>query len=46
MASSFADPTGFSDGTVESAANEASKGGACEADPPLRLTISVSGKLI
>ena len=46
MASLLTNPTGFSDGTLESAANDASRGGACEADPPLRLTISVSGELI
>ena len=34
---------GFSDGTVESALSDTTHGGGCALDPPLRLTISISG---
>lgn len=35
---------GFSDGTADSAKKDATSGGACTADPPLRLTLNVLGE--
>lgn len=36
---------GFSDGTLSGAEQNSDKGGACAADPPLRLTIIIAGIL-